>query len=90
MPGAHFNIGLADVILMAAAAENLRRRGASRGLSVLPGVIGISLGEALVATLPPNPPAPAVAVSASLVLFLTAGYVLTELAVSQTANKTTV
>ena len=88
LPVGHFNIGFADVILIAAAAENIRRRGATLALSVLPGVIGISLGEALVATLPPNPPAFAFAVSASLVLFLTAGYVLTELAVSQTATKT--
>jgi hypothetical protein len=82
----HFNIGFADVILIAAAAENLRRREASVGLSLLPGVIGISLGEALLASLPPGPPAPVTAIAASLVLFLTAGYVLTELAVGQTAR----
>ncbi|HKW07149.1 MAG TPA: hypothetical protein VJS19_06210 [Candidatus Dormibacteraeota bacterium] len=84
----HFNIGFADILLIAAAAENLRRRGAGMALSLLPGVIGISLGEALLATLPPNPPAVVDGIAASLVLFLTAGYVLTELAVSQTATKT--
>lgn len=88
LPGGHFNIGFADVILIAAAAENLRRRGATLTLSVLPGVIAIGLGEALLTTLPPSPPTVVVAISASLVLFLTAGYVLTELAVSQTATKT--
>lgn len=79
----HFNIGLADVILIAAASENLRRRGTSLALSLLPGVIGISLGEALLASLPPAPPAYVTGIAASLVLFLTAGYVLTELAASQ-------
>ena len=88
LPGGHFNIGFADVTLIAAAAENLRRRGATLTLSVLPGVIAIGLGEALLTTLPTNPPTVVVAISASLVLFLTAGYVLTELAVSQTATKT--
>ncbi|HET9780849.1 MAG TPA: hypothetical protein VFR33_03635 [Candidatus Dormibacteraeota bacterium] len=88
LPGGHFNIGFADVILIAAAAENLRRRGATLALSVLPGVIAIGLGEALLSTLTPNPPTIVVAISTSLVLFLTAGYVLTELAVSQTATKT--
>ncbi|HKC19577.1 MAG TPA: hypothetical protein VKE27_08085 [Candidatus Dormibacteraeota bacterium] len=86
--GGHFNIGFADLIVIAATAENLRRRAATLTLSLLPGVIGISLGEALVATLPPNPPQLALGIEASLVLFLTAGYVLTELAVSQTATKT--
>ena len=83
LPGGHFNIGFADVILIAAATENLRRRDASLGLSLLPGVIGISLGEALLASLPPAPPDFVVAIAASLILFLTAGYMLTELAVSQ-------
>jgi hypothetical protein len=81
-----FNIGFADVLLIASVAENLRRRKASVALSLLPGVIGISLGEALLASLPPNPPAAVTAIAASLVLFLTAGYVLTELAVGQTAG----
>lgn len=88
LPTGHFNIGFADLVLIAAATENLRRRGAGMALSLLPGVIGISLGEALLATLPPNPPAVIDGIAASLVLFLTAGYVLTELAVSQTATKT--
>lgn len=83
LPGGHFNIGFADVILIAAASENLRRRGVTLGLSLLPGVIGISLGEALLSTLPPSPPGYLTAIAASLVLFLTAGYVLTELAASQ-------
>lgn len=86
LPDGHFNIGFADLVLIAAAAENLRRREATLALSLLPGVIGISLGEALLATLPANPPLLVDAVAASLVLFLTAGYVLTELAVSQTAS----
>ncbi|HEV2140173.1 MAG TPA: hypothetical protein VGT01_03195 [Candidatus Dormibacteraeota bacterium] len=85
LPTGHFNIGFADVVLIAAAAENLRRRQATLALSLLPGVIGISLGEALLSTLPVNPPLLVDAIAASLVLFLTAGYVLTELAVSQTA-----
>lgn len=88
LPGGDFNIGFADVIVITAAAENFRRRSATLGLTLLPGVIGISLGEALAATLTPNPPAVVVAISSSMVLFLTAGYVLTELAVSQTATKT--
>jgi len=88
LPSGHFNIGFADVVLIAAAAENLRRRNATLALSLLPGVICISLGEALLSTLPPNPPLIVDAIAASLVLFLTAGYVLTELAVSQAAAKT--
>jgi len=87
LPSGHFNIGFADLVLIAAAAENLRRRKATVALSLLPGVIGVSLGEALLSTLPPNPPTLVDAIAASLVLFLTAGYVLTELAVSQTATK---
>lgn len=83
LPAGHFNIGFADVILIAAASENLRRRGVSLALSLLPGVIGISLGEAVLATLPPAPPAYVTGIAASLVLFLTAGFVLTELAASQ-------
>ena len=85
--GNGFNVGLADLVLIAAAAENLRRRKATLGLSLLPGVIGISLGEAVLSTLTANPPLLVDAIAASLVLFLTAGYVLTELAVSQTATK---
>jgi hypothetical protein len=85
--GGHFNIGFADLVLIAAAAENLRRRKATLALSLLPGVIGISLGEALLSTLTANPPVLVDAIAASLVLFLTAGYVLTELAVGQTATK---
>ena len=87
LPSGHFNIGFADLVLIAAAAENLRRRKATVALSLLPGIIGVSLGEALLSTLPPNPPTLVDAIAASLVLFLTAGYVLTELAVSQTATK---
>ncbi len=87
LPNGHFNIGFADVILIAAAAENLRRRKATLALSLLPGVIGISLGEALLSALPANPPLFADAIAASLVLFLAAGYVLTELAVSQIGTK---
>lgn len=83
LPNGHFNIGFADVILITAAAENLRRRNVSLGLSLLPGVIGISLGEALLASLPPSPPDVVAGIAASLILFLTAGYLLTELAVSQ-------
>lgn len=79
----HFNIGFADVVLIAAATENLRRRKTSLGLSLLPGVIGVSLGEALLASLPPSPPNFVAGIAASLILFLTAGYLLTELAVSQ-------
>jgi hypothetical protein len=83
IPNGRFNIGFADLILIAAVAENLRRRKATLALSLLPGIIGISLGEALLASLPANPPLLVDAIAASLVLFLTAGYVLTELAVSQ-------
>jgi hypothetical protein len=83
LPDGHFNIGFADIVLIAAAAENLRRRNATVALSLLPGVIGISLGEALLSTLPANPPLFVDAIAASLVLLLTAGYVLTQLAVSQ-------
>ena len=82
----NFNIGFADLVLIASSAENLRRRKATLALSLLPGVIGISLGEALLSTLPANRPLVADAIAASLVLFLTAGFVLTELAVSQTAT----
>ena len=83
LPGGHFNSGFADLILIAGVSENLRRRKAGLALMLLPGVLGITLGEALLATLPASPPDFALAVAASLVVFLTAGYVLTELAVSQ-------
>lgn len=82
----HFNIGFADLTLIAAIGEHLRRRRATVPLSLLPGVIGLGLGEALVATLPQAPPQFVRAVSQSLVPFLTAGYLLTELAVEQMAH----
>jgi len=88
LPSGNFNIGFVDIVLIAAVAENLRRRKSTLALSLLPGVIGISLGEALLSTLPPNPPLIIDAIAASLVLFLTVGYLLTELAVSQTAANT--
>lgn len=87
LPDGHFNVGFADLVLIAGPAENLRRRSATIALSLLPGIIGISLGEALLATVPANPPLIVDAIAASVVPFLTAGYVLTELAVSQTATK---
>ncbi len=88
LPDGHFNIGFADVILIAAAAENLRRRGAALGVSLLPGVVAIGLGEALVATLPPTRSTIVAGVANSLVVFLTAGYVVGELAVSQRPRNT--
>ena len=87
LPSGHFNIGFADVILIAGMSENLRRRSASVALMLLPGVIGISLGEALLATLPTSPPDLARAIAASLVVFLTAGYLLTEIAMSKVGGQ---
>ncbi|HYL08094.1 MAG TPA: hypothetical protein VEU76_06065 [Candidatus Udaeobacter sp.] len=88
LPEGHFNIGFADVILFCAASENLRRRGAALDVTLLPGVIAIALGEALLATVPPHPAAIVAGVMNSLVLFLTAGYVVSELAVRQRSTKT--
>lgn len=87
LPAGHFNIGFADLLLIAAAGENLRRRGATLTLTLLPGVIGLGLGEGLTATLPEAPPALLTAFAQSLVPFLAAGYLLTELAVAQVTQK---
>jgi len=85
LDGGQFNLGVADVILIAAISEHLRRRNVRLALAVLPGVIGLGLGEALVASLPEAPPALVGALVQSVIPFLTAGYVLTELAISQTS-----
>ena len=42
------------------------------------GVIGLGLGEAVVASLPQSPPALVTALVQSVIPFLTAGYLLTE------------
>jgi len=81
----HFNIGLADLILIAVVGEQLRRRDVRLQLAVLPGVIGLGLGEAVAASLPESPPAAVSAAAASVIPFLTAGYALTELALRQAA-----
>ena len=83
LAGGHFNIGFADLGLIAAVSENLRRRGAPLPLTLLPGVIGLGLGEALTATLSQPAPTIVTAISESLIPFLTGGFVLTELAVGQ-------
>ncbi len=88
LPEGHFNIGFADVILIAATSENLRRRGAPLALALSPGVIAIALGEGLVATLPANPATVVTGIANSLVLFLTAGYLVSELAVRQRLTNT--
>lgn len=88
LTGGHFNIGFADLILIAAISEQLRRRGVRLQLAVLPAVIGVGLGEAVAASLPASPPALVSAITASVIPFLTAGYALTELALSQAAPET--
>ena len=82
-PGDRFQIGFAELILISAVTENLRRRGVSLALSLLPGVIGISLGQGLLATLPAVEPGYVTDIAISPLPFLTAGYALTELAASQ-------
>lgn len=79
----HFNIGFADLVLIAAVSEQLRRRAAPLPLALLPGVIGLGLGDALAASIVQPAPTIVTAVSESLIPFLTAGYVLAELAVGQ-------
>jgi len=85
LPGGHFNIGFADLLLIAAVSEQLRRRQVRLALAVLPGVIGLGLGEAVVASLPQSPPALLGAFVQSVIPFLTAGYLLTELAIDRTS-----
>jgi len=85
LPGGHFNIGFADLLLIAALSEHLRRRHVRLALAVLPGVIALGLGEAVVASLPQSPPALLGAFVQSVIPFLTAGYLLTELAIDRTA-----
>ena len=82
-PAGFLTIAVAVVILITATSESLRRRGVTVALSLLPGVIGISLGEALLSTLPFVEQDYIGAIATSQVLFLTAGYALTELAASQ-------
>jgi len=86
-PG-HVNLGFADLVLIAAVSEHLRRRDVRLQLGVLPGVIGLGLGEAVAASVPSSPPALVSAVAASVIPFLTAGYALTELALNQAAPET--
>lgn len=83
LPDGHYNFALAVLIVIVAATENLRRRNATLGLSLLPGVIGMSLHEALLVSLPPDAPDVVFYVALSTILLVTGGYLLTELAVSQ-------
>jgi hypothetical protein len=87
LPDGHFNIGFADLIVISAMSENLRLRRAAFAITVMPGVLGLVIGEAVLAALRPTPPAFLVAVASSIVVFLTAGYVLTELAVRRVGVK---
>jgi hypothetical protein len=88
LPTGHFNLGFADLLLIAAVSEHLRRRKSPLPLALLPGVIGLGLGEAVAASLPSSPPLLLTALTQSVMPFLTAGYVLSELAVSQTQSDT--
>jgi len=88
LEGRHFNIGCADLLLIAAVSEHLRRRKVRLQLAVLPGVLGLGLGEAVAASLPESPPVLVSAFAASVIPFLTAGYALTELALSQASPET--
>lgn len=78
-----FNFALALLIVIAATTENLRRRNARLGLSLLPGVIGMGLHEAMLESLPPTAPDFVIDIALSTILLVTVGYLLTELAVSQ-------
>ena len=80
LPSGHFNIGVADLVLVAGIGENLRRRGLMLGWTPLPGVLAILLGEALLAALSEVYSLPVKALLASLVVFLLVGYVLVEAA----------
>lgn len=84
LPTGHFNLGFVDLLLIAAISEHLRRRKSPLPVALLPGVIGLGLGEAVVASLPSSPPLLLTALTQSVIPFLTAGYLLSELAVSQT------
>ena len=45
LPSGHLNIGFADLVLIAAMTEHLRRHQAPFAISVMPGIVGLLLAE---------------------------------------------
>lgn len=48
LPMGHYQIGVFDLLMIAAAAEHWRRRGRSYVIAVLPGLVGFALADAAV------------------------------------------
>jgi hypothetical protein len=74
LPEGHFNIGIADLLLIAAMGEHFRRRHSAYVVSLLPGVLGLVIAELFV-NLPGTQGLPlGVALSQALIPFLTIGF----------------
>ena len=72
LPSGHFNIGIGDLILVTALAENFRRMAASWPVAAVPGVFAVVVGT-LIASFPVAQSFAAGSFSEALVPYLTAG-----------------
>jgi hypothetical protein len=75
LPSGHFNIGLGDLLLVAALSENFRRRSAGWPVAALPGVLALTAGT-LIAAAPMVQRFAAGAFSEALVPYLAAGWLI--------------
>jgi hypothetical protein len=75
LPSGHFNVGFADLLLVAALGENFRRRGAGWPVAALPGVLALTAGT-LIASAPVVQQFAAGAFSEALVPYLAAGWLI--------------
>lgn len=73
--GGHFNIGLADLLLVVALAENFRRSRDPWPVAAMPGAVGLSAGT-LIASIPFVQAFALGACSQALVPYLTAGWLV--------------
>lgn len=75
LPSGHLNLGFADLVLIAAMTEQLRRHEARIWLSALPGVLGLLLAELVFALHEPVGTVDT-AVEQSLIPYLTIGWLV--------------
>ena len=73
LPSGHLNIGFADLVLMAAMAEHLRRNRALLLVSLVPGAVGLTVAEIAVDLHPPTGVVET-SLQESLVPYLTIGW----------------
>jgi hypothetical protein len=76
LPTGHFSLGFADLVVIAAASEHFRRRSAGWPVALLPGMLGLAIGDLLAVGFG-NPSQPAVAaLLQSLIPLVTLGWLV--------------